>query len=78
MSTGVCSAISLVVGLLLPPLLVADLAKLVILLMLAVLYALAVAVDPAPYCAATTLCLASLEVRYALKIKPNVIVIVVR
>jgi hypothetical protein len=77
-STGVRSAISLVVGLLLPPLLVADLTKPVVLLVLAVPYAPAVAVDPAPYCAATALCLASLKIRHALKIKPNVIVVVVR
>jgi hypothetical protein len=63
---------------LLTPLLVADLVKLVVLLVLAVPYALAVAVDPAPYCTATALCLASLKVRHALKIKPNVIVVVVR
>ena len=78
MSTGVRSAISLVVGLLLPPLLVADLAKPIVLLVLAVPYAPAVAVDLASYCAATALCLASLEEQHALKIKPDVIVVVVR
>jgi hypothetical protein len=77
-SPGVRSAISLVVGLLLPPLLVADLAKPIVLLVLAVPYAPAVAVDPASYCTATALCLASLKVRHALKIKPDVIVVVVR
>jgi hypothetical protein len=50
MLTSVRSAISLIVGLLLSPLLIADLAKLVVLLLCIVLYALAVVVDLASYC----------------------------
>jgi hypothetical protein len=77
MSAGVCSAVSLIASLL-PPSLIAVVAKPVVLLVLAVLDGPAVAVDLAFWPTATiALNLAPLKVRYTLKIKPVVIVVVV-
>ena len=77
MSASVCGAVSLIVSVL-PLLLIAVLAKLVVVLVLAVPDSLTVAVDLAFWPTATIpLNLAPLKIQYTLKIKPFVIVVVI-